>query len=188
MSSDESVYVQLVWEDTATGEVQQPLLKAPIAIGRESDQMPETLGEKSVSRLELAHKEVSRFHTLITVANSQLYITDRSANGTFLNGRAIRPGSHPFSSKDTIRIGPYKIIATVMGEGDPNATALNRERTHFDQQPSALHKNTVLIWLIGGMVLLLMGVGAWGLVGALLERSRPQLPDTPTPTLPAPNS
>ena len=182
MSTNEAVYIQLVWEDTTTGEIQQPLLAAPVAIGREKDQMPEQIGEKSVSHLELPQKEVSRFHALITVANSQLYITDRSANGTFLNGRQIRPGSQPFSSKDTIRIGPYKIIAMLMGDGDPNATALNRERTQVDQPPGALHKNTMVIWLIGAVVLVLMGLAAWGLVGTLLERSRPQVPETSVPT------
>lgn len=179
-TTSETVYVQVVWEDTTTGEIQQPLLAAPVAIGREQDQMPEQLGDKTVSRLELLNKEVSRFHALITVANSQLYITDRSANGTFLNGRQIRSGSQPFSSKDTIRIGPYKIVVMLMGEGDPNATALNRDRTVAEQLP-ALHKNTMVIWLIGAVVLVLMGLVAWGLVGTLLERSRPQVPDTPAP-------
>jgi hypothetical protein len=178
--SAEPLYVQLMWEDPVTGELQRPLLTAPIAIGRDKEQMPEQLGEQSVSRLELADNQISRFHALITVANNQMYVTDQSTNGTFLNGRPIRPGIQPLSSKDTLRIGPYKITATLRRENDLDATEQNREQTTFPQQPNSLHKNTLAIWLIGAGVLLFMGIGAWLLVSKLLERSRPRIPATPT--------
>lgn len=179
MSAD-PMYVQLMWEDPETGALQQPLLTAPITIGREIDQMPEQLGGQSVSRLELANKEISRYHALITVANQQMYITDQSTNGTFLNGQPIRAGIQPFSSKDTLRIGPYKFTATLIRESDLNATEQNRENTNVAGQSNSLQKNILMVWLIGGVVLLLMGVGAWLLVSTLLERSRPRVPVTPT--------
>lgn len=178
MSDDASLYVQLTWEDPVTGELQQPVLVPPIALGREIDQMPEHLGEKAVSRLELPHKQVSRFHALITLAERQLYITDRSANGTYLNGRLVEKGSHPLSSKDTLRIGPYKIIATLTQFDDSNSTELNvREHTH-STQGNPLQKNTLLMWLVGLGVLLLMGLGVWFVATTLLEQLRPRVPDS----------
>jgi FHA domain len=177
----EPLYIQLTWEDPQTGEIQQPILAAPIAIGREKEQMPEYLGEQSVSRLELVDKQISRFHTLITVGNNQMYITDKSANGTFLNGQQISKGSQNFCSKDTVRIGPYKITATLMGDGDLNATELTRERPVVAPMSSALPKNPLLIWFLGGVVLLLMGLGGWLLVSMLLNQSRPQ-PENSNPS------
>jgi pSer/pThr/pTyr-binding forkhead associated (FHA) protein len=179
--SAEPMYVQLMWEDPETGELKQPLLMAPIAIGREIDQMPEQLGGQKVSRLELANKEISRYHTLITVSNQQMYITDQSTNGTFLNGQPLRPGIQPLSSKDTLRLGPYKITANLIQEGDLNATERNRESTNLSGQGNSVQKNMLMVWVIGAVVLLLMGVGAWLLVSTLLERSRPRVPESPTP-------
>jgi hypothetical protein len=43
-----------------------------------------------------------------------------------------------------------------------------------------VQKNMLMVWLIGGLVLLLMGVGAWVVVSSLLERSRPRVPVTPS--------
>ncbi len=175
------MYVQLMWEDPETGELQQPLLEAPIAIGRETDQMPEHLGGQKVTRLELGSKEISRYHALITVANQQIYITDQSSNGTFLNGQPLRPGIQPLSSKDTLRMGPYKMTANLIREADLNATEQNRDRTNLSGQANSAQKNMMMVWVIGGVVLLLMGVGAWLLVSTLLERSRPQVPESPAP-------
>ncbi len=171
-----------MWEDPVTGDLHKPILAAPIALGRDREQMPEHLGEQLVSRLELADNQISRFHALITVANHQLYVTDQSTNGTFLNGRPIRQGIQPLSSKDTLRIGPYKITATLKQENDIDATEQNREQTNFPQQPRSLHKNMPAMWLIGALLLLFMGVGAWLLVSTLLERSRPRVPATQSPT------
>ncbi len=176
------MFVQLLWEDPTTGELKRPLLTPPIAIGRDTEQMPEELGDAPVSRLELADNQISRYHALITVANNQLYITDQSTNGTFLNGRPIRPGIQLLSSKDTLRIGPYKITATLVGENDLDATEQNREQINTPQPANSLHKNTLVIWLIGGCVLLFMGLGAWLLVSTLLERSRPRPTAIPTST------
>lgn len=179
--STEPIYVQLMWEDPVTGELQQPLLTPPIALGRDISQMPEQLGEQAVSRLVLNHQQISRFHALITVTNHHLYITDQSTNGTFLNGRPIRQGIQPLSSKDTLRIGPYKITATLKRESELDATEQNREQTNFGK-PSAFPKNTLMVWLMGAGVLLFMSVGAWILVSTVLKNSRPQVPITPTPT------
>ncbi len=178
MSTD-PVYVQLTWEDPVTGKVQHPLLHPPVAIGRDLEQMPEKLGEKAVSRLVLENRQVSRFHALITLANYQLYVTDRSANGTFLNGQLLHQGSQPISSKDTLRIGPYKITASlIQGRDVENATELTvSDHAQRNEEVMPAHKNTLAIWLIGAGVMIVMACGAWLLVGELLKRSRPRVPN-----------
>jgi hypothetical protein len=182
------MYVQLMWEDPETGELQQPLLMPPIAIGRELDQMPEQVGGQKVSRLELGSKEISRYHALITVANQQVYITDQSTNGTFLNGQPMRPGLQPLSSRDTLRIGPYKMTANLVREDDLNATERNREVTNLAGKANSAQQNAMMVWAIGAVVLLLMGVGGWLLVSMLLERSRPRVPEAPKSSVPLLNS
>jgi hypothetical protein len=176
----EPLYIQLTWEDPENGTSQQPILNAPVAIGRETEQMPECLGENPVSRLQLDHKQISRFHCLITVANYQMYITDKSANGTFLNGQLVGKGSQPFSAKDTIRIGPYKITATLIREDDFNATEITRENSQKGNLNPSLSNNPLIMWLAGGFILLLMSLGTWLLISTVLNNSRPQIPEQPT--------
>lgn len=173
--SGETVFVQLRWEDPDTGEVNEPLLKAPIAIGRETPQMPDQVGLLPVSKLELLHKQVSRYHALITVANRQLYITDKSANGTFLNGRTVQRDSQPLTSKDTLRIGPYKITAAIARDGETNSTELNLDHSHLAKGSLGANTNAILIWVGGFAVLALMGLATWAFFGLLLERLRPQI-------------
>ena len=170
----EKKFIQLRWEDPDTGVVQDPVVQVPVAVGRESPQMPDQWGGVSVSKLELPHKQVSRFHALITVVNQQLYITDKSANGTFLNGRLIQQDGQPFSSKDTLRIGPYKITATISRDGLSNSTELNLEHSQMATIKSKSGKSAFLVWLVGIVVLLIMGLGTWRLANVLLEQSRPQ--------------
>jgi pSer/pThr/pTyr-binding forkhead associated (FHA) protein len=177
--SNDPIYVQLSWEDPATGKLQRPLLAPPIAIGRDMEQMPEILGDSVVSRLALENRQVSRFHALITLANYQLYVTDRSANGTFLNGQALRQGSQPFSSKDTLRIGPYKITASlVRGRDLDNATELTSpDAGSLTQETSTPLKNTLFVWLIGGAIMIIMAYGAWLLAYEIFRRLRPRPPE-----------
>ncbi|MEQ9553309.1 MAG: FHA domain-containing protein [Coleofasciculus sp. G3-WIS-01] len=176
------MYIQLTWEDPEMGEVKRSLLTAPIAIGREFDQMPEYWGGESVSRLELAHPEISRFHVLMTVENNQIYITDqRSANGTFLNGRPLRQANQPISFKDTLRMGPYKMTATLLHTNDLNATAQSPNVSSFTPSMKSIPQQKVVVWSIGVGVLLLTAFGAWAMASTILERSRPQ----PSPTSPS---
>jgi hypothetical protein len=174
----EPSYIQLSWEDPATGELQRPLLAAPIAIGREADQMPSQYAEQLVSKIVLDHRQVSRFHALITVVNQQLCVTDKSANGTFLNGRPLAQKNQSFSSGDTLRMGPYKITAALVREKDHSATELTIDPSA--RPVSRPTQNGGLIWAMGLGVLLLIGLGTWLAVSTLLERSRPPLPQSST--------
>lgn len=171
----EKTLIQLRWEEPDTGMVKEPVLQVPVAVGREAPQMPEQWGGVPVEKLELQHKQVSRFHALITVVNKQCYVTDKSANGTFLNGRLIQQDGQPFGSKDTLRIGPYKITVAIARDGLTNSTELNLDYNQMASAPSSSGKNTVVMWGIGIVVLLLMGVGTWKLAHTLLQQSRPQV-------------
>ena len=173
--SGDPVMIQLSWADPMTGEIQHASQAVPVAIGRERAKMPDQLDEQPVSQLELNHQEVSRYHALITVVNQQLYVTDKSANGTYLNGRLVRAGGQAFSSKDTLRVGPCKITATRLRAGDTNATALNREHSHLARAETADDTNALLIWLGVGTALLLLGVGLWLGARTFIDRARPKV-------------
>lgn len=175
----ENLYIQLIWEDPITSELNQPLLIPPIVIGREKNEMPENLGSHQVSQVELIHKQVSRFHALITVANEQMYITDKSSNGTHLNGRQIPKGSQPFSSKDTIRIGPYKITAILVTDKQKNNTEINREINNPSGAVNQVKKNTIFLWIIGAVTMFLLATGVGFSVKGILDNLRPQLPERP---------
>ncbi len=169
--SGDPTFVQLSWEDPVAGS-RAATLRAPIAIGRESSQMPAQVSGQALSHLELNHKQVSRFHAQITVVNRRLYITDKSANGTFLNGRQVKRDGEAFTAKDTLRVGPFKITASVLRDGETNATELNPDRSHLAKSgPSG--PNAVIIGLVGVTILLLMGLGTWAIARGLLDQVRP---------------
>ena len=171
----ESVVVHLSWEDPVTGKSHRSSLPPPIAIGREAAKMSQQWGNQSVSCLELSHNQVSRHHASITVVNRQLYVTDKSANGTFLNGRRVRQNGQFFTPKDTLRIGPFKITAAIMDADSTGSTELNLDQDPLVKPEAATNPNTILIWLVGGIILLLLGTGLWIAAQALLERARPEV-------------
>jgi hypothetical protein len=175
----DNLYVQLIWEEPITGELYQPLLTPPIVIGRDKKEMPEKLGSYPVSQLELIHKQVSRFHALITVANDQMYITDKSSNGTFINGRQIPKGSQIFSNKDTIRIGPYKITALLVEPRNSNNTDINREIVSPNSSVNFLRKNMIFIWLFSGILIIFLATGVGFGIKSILDNLRPNVPVQP---------
>ncbi|MGF1535832.1 MAG: FHA domain-containing protein [Elainellaceae cyanobacterium] len=167
-----SVFVQLNWEDPTAGP-RATTLRAPIAIGRDSSQMPEQVSGQALSRLELDHKQVSRYHALITIVNQQLHIIDKSANGTFLNGRLVSPEGQMFTPKDTLRVGPFKITASLRRDSETNATELNPDRSHLAKSGTGSGPSAILIGLAGAAILLLMGLGTWAIARGLLDQLRP---------------
>ncbi len=174
------VVIQLNWEDPETGESQHASRQLPVAIGREASKMPSQLEHLPVSHLELGHQQVSRCHAVISMVNRQLHIADKSANGTFLNGRLIQQTGQTFTPKDTIRIGPFKLTAVLLDNADANSTELNREYSHLAKsEMAAAEPNAILGWLVGGGVLLLMGIGLWFAAQALLNNARPSIEPEP---------
>jgi|GEM_PF-1161089 len=176
--AEPSPYLQLTWEDPTTREAQQLSFTPPLAIGRELGQMPETLSGQSVSRLELRHPQVSRFHALITHSQQQLYIQNNSANGTFLNGRLLPGDRHPLFSHDTVRIGPYKITVTLLQGDEANSTELTHPALPRSLPVPPSSRQQLLVWFAGIGLLLLMGFSTWAIAHAILERSRPTVEPT----------
>ncbi len=185
--SGKPVVIQLNWEDPVTGESQYASRQLPVAIGREASKMPTQLDHQPVSHLELEHQQVSRCHAIISMVNRQLHISDKSANGTFLNGRVIQQTGQTFTPKDTIRIGPFKLTAVIVNNTDANSTELNREYSHIAKSELATEPNAILGWVLGGVVLLLLGIGLWFAAQTLLNRARPTIePDPAESSLPHP--
>jgi pSer/pThr/pTyr-binding forkhead associated (FHA) protein len=122
--------IQLSWEDPVTGEMRQPVFNIPVALGREITQMPTNIDGQQVSRAVFRSEEISRFHALIGLVSGQITISDRSANGSFINGEKIHNSSKPLSSGDTLQIGPYSVTIglLVTAETDPTKI-LNQEST-----------------------------------------------------------
>lgn len=181
--SGEPVVVQLNWEDPVTGESRYASRQLPVAIGREVSKMPARLEHLPVSHLELDHQQVSRCHAIISMTNRQLHISDQSANGTFLNGRPIQKTGQLFTPKDTIRIGPFKMTAVIVDRADTNSTELNREYSHVARMEAEKAPNAILGWLVGGIVLLLVGIGLWIAAQALLNQAQPTVEPAPESSL-----
>ncbi len=68
-----------------------------------------TLGRDPTNHIHLDHPTVSRFHAEVQRTTQGDILTDRSANGTFVNGRRVR-GQHRLSAGNMLQIGPYKLI------------------------------------------------------------------------------
>lgn len=117
-----SLQIQLSWQDPTTGELREPILTLPIALGREFAQMPDQSGGERVSRIVLDSSQVSRFHAFLDLEQSNLVISDHnSRNGTWING--VRQTRGVLNSGDSFQVGPYRIVVTTVA---PRATARSR--------------------------------------------------------------
>ncbi|MBE2238695.1 MAG: FHA domain-containing protein [Caldilineaceae bacterium] len=67
-----------------------------------------TLGRDPANDVKLDHPAVSRFHVEVRRGPKGDILTDRSSNGTFVNGQRVR-GQHLLKSSDVIQIGPFKL-------------------------------------------------------------------------------
>jgi pSer/pThr/pTyr-binding forkhead associated (FHA) protein len=116
----ELMQISLTWEDPATGERRSPVLNTPIAIGREFSQLPSTVAERRVSRIQLTDGQISRFHVLLDEENSQLLVTDQqSSNGIEINGVQQLQGH--LKAGDRLKIGDH--VLTIMEVGSASNSA-----------------------------------------------------------------
>lgn len=186
------VLIRLSWDDPTTGASCHSVLQTPVAIGREAGQMPDQFGLQTISHLELDHKQVSRYHALITVINGQLHVTDKSANGTFLNGRPVQPDGQFLTVKDTLRVGPFKLAVDWVHDRETNATELNPDRSQVVKPDLVSSPNTILIWLAGAGIFLGLTVGMVAIARILINQARPSIEPDPnesslyfSPTVPS---
>jgi len=132
--------IQLSWEDPVTGEMRQPVFNIPVALGREIGQMPTSIDGQPVSRAVFRSEEISRFHALISSVGGQMSIADRSANGTFLNGKKIVGATKPIASGDTIQIGPYSLaIGLLVAAAEPTKVITPESTIIFNPNTNVLN-------------------------------------------------
>lgn len=111
------VQIQLSWTEAETGLERQPLLEAPVALGREFDFMPSEVDGKPVSRMVLTHEQVDNYHALIQEQEGKLWIRDQGSRaGTKVNGVSLP--YHQLRSGDRIQIGPFEIQVQLPAQGN----------------------------------------------------------------------
>ncbi|MGB3511728.1 MAG: FHA domain-containing protein [Microcoleaceae cyanobacterium] len=139
------MHIQLIWKQPVTKEQQQQTCQVPIAIGRIAKYLPTTLHQQQVTQIVLTSDQISYFHLLITCLNGILTVTDRSINGTFLNGKPIHKITHPLISGDILQIGPYTIKAIVPKiKVNPESTIIFDPATKAPKTPKTLNTSPAL--------------------------------------------
>jgi DNA-binding response OmpR family regulator len=103
------------------GHGDQPLtvsVKQPVTFGRQPDKP--NAHHVDLSRFQAIDLGVSRVHMVMQYKDGKFMIEDLgSVNGTFLNGRSIRPGKlEALSNADEIRLGQLRMYAYFLA--DPN--------------------------------------------------------------------
>lgn len=177
---DETIYVQLSWNDPATGAAVQHTYTPPIAFGREYEQMPSRLGGKPVNRVVLEDKQISRYHALISSSGGQVILTDRSANGTGLNGESLHQTSRVLHNQDVIRLGSHRITVTLTTAGDPDATQVNVPTTATPAMVGTKRgtSNSGVMMVLALILIVAAAAATWGIVSMVLEQIRPKAPST----------
>src|SRR3990167_6026299 len=77
-----------------------------------------TIGRVNTSDIELAGNTVSRNHAEIVKIHNDYFLVDlESGNGTFLNGKKLKPHEkNPLRSTDRIRIEDFEIRFVLLDE------------------------------------------------------------------------
>jgi hypothetical protein len=104
--------IQLTWVDPNTEERREPLLKTPIAIGRQFQAMPQESNGQRISRIVIQDDLVADYHALIDWENQELTIIDQSHNtnnssGIKING--VELSNCILRNGDRIQIGACEI-------------------------------------------------------------------------------
>ena len=129
--------IKLISENKLTEEQEEQVFTLPVAIGRDITQLPAVLNGETVSPVVLldSNKQISRFHAQITLDNNELYVEDKSANGTQVNGEKLLNQRRTLNSGDRLGIGNYSITVILIPSKDENATVvLENNSTIFNPQ------------------------------------------------------
>lgn len=133
--------VRLCWDDPVNGE-QYPVFTLPVALGRDLDRMPTDYEGVALSRALLPSEQVSRFHALLLMEGDQLFLEDRSKNGSCINTERIQGQRRPITAGDILTIGPYTITVTLVQEDvDDDETRIHAGDTTISQE----YSTTVII-------------------------------------------
>jgi len=145
--------IKLTWTNPTNREQQQVRGSLPIALGRDLEEMPAEIDGKPVSRIVLENGQISRFHLLLTKSDAGVIVSDRSKNGTYLNGQRFHQIEQPVVSGDRLQVGACNImlawlsvppidatqvvaLPSAIGATDPNATNIYQEEIIEQAEPS----------------------------------------------------
>ncbi|WP_306460526.1 FHA domain-containing protein [Cuspidothrix issatschenkoi] len=132
-----TMQIKLISENKLTQEQEEQVFNLPIAIGRHISQLPAVINGETVSPVVLldSNNQISRFHAQITLENNQLYIEDKSANGTLVNGEKLLKQRRTLNNGDTLGISNHTITVILIPSEDENATVvLENNSTIFNPQ------------------------------------------------------
>jgi pSer/pThr/pTyr-binding forkhead associated (FHA) protein len=135
--SIKTMQITLISENKLTQEQEKQVFPLPVALGRDITQLPAVINGETVSPVVLldSSKQISRFHAQITLENNELYVEDKSANGTELNGEKLIKKRRALNSGDRLGIGNYTITVVPVRAEDENATiVLESKSTIFNPQ------------------------------------------------------
>jgi hypothetical protein len=104
--------VQLTWTNPNTGDRTEIFLDTPVAIGSQISTMPQQIGEKRVSLIEIDYDLVADYHALIDQQNQELIVIDQNtSNGIKING--VQSASGVLKNGDRIQIGSVEIVVNI---------------------------------------------------------------------------
>ncbi|WP_027403504.1 FHA domain-containing protein [Aphanizomenon flos-aquae] len=129
--------IKLISENKLTEEQEEQIFTLPVAIGRKMTQLPAVINGETVSPIELldSNKQISQFHAQITLENNQVYLEDKSTNGTRINDQKLLKQRQTLKSGDRLGIGNYSITVILIEAGDDDATVvLENISTIFNPQ------------------------------------------------------
>ncbi|MFM6689370.1 MAG: FHA domain-containing protein [Dolichospermum sp.] len=127
--------IKLISENKLTQEQEEQVFNLPVAIGRKESQLPAVINGERVSPVVLDpnNKQISQFHAQITLENNQLYIEDKSTNGTRINGQKLLKERRTLNSGDILGIGDYTITVILLSNNDATIVIENTS-TIFNPQ------------------------------------------------------
>jgi pSer/pThr/pTyr-binding forkhead associated (FHA) protein len=101
--------IQLSWTDPNTGDIREPKLETPVAIGRIFAAMPLENNGQRVSRITIEDDLIADYHALIDWQNQELIIIDQNTSiGIQINGVHLTNGN--LKNGDRICIGNCEIV------------------------------------------------------------------------------
>lgn len=126
-----TLYVQLTWNDIATGEGREFVGPLPVTLGRTTD-----------NTIVLNSNRISRRHAVLRAEAGRVILQDaQSTNGTFVNEARITEAI-PLTSGSGFQIGPFHFIMVVVpalssqAAAQPSSIAQSLERTVAYSQSS----------------------------------------------------
>ena len=138
--------IKLISENKLTQEPEEQVFNLPVAIGRKMTQLPAVINGETVSPIELldSNKQISQFHAQITLENNQVYLEDKSTNGTRINDQKLLKERRKLNSGDILGIGNYTITVILIEAGDDDATIVfENNSTIFNPQSEIIPASRV---------------------------------------------